>query len=395
MLYFNRLQAIVTAYFSKLQRPINPQKFIACIDGFRFFAIFTVCLLHLNNYYGRSINYDYYQGVKEINSCSWFINRCGLGVELFFAISGFVIALPFFMHYLEGTKRPSLKSYFMRRITRLEVPFLLSCLLIYIAYIVVSQLNFFNEIGHLLSTMTYTHVFFYGNWPPFNPVTWSLETEIQFYIIAPWLIRFLFMGNNNIVRYIKMLLLAAITLFLKSRHAEMQTLHLHFSILSFLHYFLVGFVIAELYIRRKEFLNKRHIIWDAIGIYCFYALFKYAWISNQTYFCISLLFLFICIFKGPFLNWICTRKFIYIVGGMCYTIYLLHYPLLHFTGKLTSSIHFFDSYYQNLMIQALLLLPLILIICSVFFILIEKPCMDKNWPQKLWILLKKIKQSNS
>ena len=65
MLYFNRLQAIITAYFSKLQRPINPQKFIACIDGFRFFAIFTVCLLHLNNYYGRSINYDYYQGVKR------------------------------------------------------------------------------------------------------------------------------------------------------------------------------------------------------------------------------------------------------------------------------------------------------------------------------------------
>ena len=73
--------------FEKLHRPINPAGYITEIDGFRFFAIFTVCLLHLNNFFGRSIGYDYYQGVKDINSWSWFINRCGLGVELFFLSS--------------------------------------------------------------------------------------------------------------------------------------------------------------------------------------------------------------------------------------------------------------------------------------------------------------------
>lgn len=43
--------------FEKLHRPINPAGYITEIDGFRFFAIFTVCLLHLNNFFGRSIGY--------------------------------------------------------------------------------------------------------------------------------------------------------------------------------------------------------------------------------------------------------------------------------------------------------------------------------------------------
>lgn len=374
---------------NKLQRPVNPKSFIACIDGFRFFAIFTVCLLHLNNYYGRSVGYDYYQGVRDVNSWSWFINRCGLGVELFFAISGFVIALPFFQHYLNGKEKPSLKSYFYRRLTRLEVPFLLSCILIYSAYIWQKQIGFGEEIGHLLAAMTYTHTFVYGFWPPFNSVIWSLETEIQFYIIAPWLIAFLFAGRNVYFRYAKLILIAAFSLYLRTHYiAELEAWHLHRSVLACLHYFLIGFVIADIYIQRKSFLQKRHILWDIIGVVCFYLLFKYAWASNQTYFCIALLLLFISIFKGCVLNWFCSQKLVYITGGMCYTIYLLHYPLLHFIGKATAHIHPFGSFYPNLMAQAALLLPIVFIVCSCYFVLIEKPCMNKNWPR---LLVEKIK----
>lgn len=39
--------------FEKLHRPINPAGYITEIDGFRFFAIFTVCLLHLNNFFAE------------------------------------------------------------------------------------------------------------------------------------------------------------------------------------------------------------------------------------------------------------------------------------------------------------------------------------------------------
>ncbi len=122
----------------------------------------------------------------------------------------------------------------------------------------------------------------------------------------------------------------------------MKQLHLHLSILNHLHYFLVGFTIAYLFLRQKELLYRKYFIWDIVGSICFYLLFYFIWNPNQLYFCIALFLLFLSVFKGYFINWICRRKVLYIIGGMCYTIYLLHYPLFHFTGKLTKKILPFD-----------------------------------------------------
>lgn len=377
-----------------LQRPINTSNYILEVDGFRFFAIFTVCLLHLNNFFGRSINYDYYEEVRDINSWSWFVNRSGLGVEIFFAISGFVIALPFMKHYLTASNKPKLKSYFLRRITRLEIPFLLSCILFYISYIITSDKSFCSEIGHFLATITYTHEFIYGYWSPFNPVTWSLETEIQFYILAPWLIHFIFNKPLTGIWLTKLLCLAAIPLFLKYfYYTQLQEWHLHMSIIVFLPYFLVGFIVAYLYIRHEKFLRQKKWGWDILGLIGMYSLFFYAWAPNQIYFCIFSLLLFISIFKGKLLNYFFTRRIIYIIGGMCYTIYLLHYPSFHFIGKFTKIFVVSDHFIVNYLIQAVVIFPVSFLICSIFFILIEKPCMDKNWPQKLYAWLKRKKYS--
>lgn len=368
----------------KLQRPINPSSYITEIDGFRFFAIFTVCLLHFNNFYGKSVGYDYYAEVRDVNSWSWFINRCGLGVEIFFAISGFVIAMPYFKHYLAGKEKPRFKPYFTRRLTRLEVPFILSCLIIFIMYVVTIKGNFLSEIGHFLATITYTHLFIYGQWPPFNPVTWSLEVEIQFYLLAPFIIHFLLNNPNKYIRITKFSGLFAFSLIMKYYFLdELKEVHLQMSLLTSLHYFLVGFILAYMYIRHKNFLLKKDLFWDIIGILCFYLLFYYIWQSNQLWFCIALLFLFISIFKGRVFNWFCTRKVIYIIGGMCYSIYLLHYPLFHFVGKLTKEVIISDYFYYNYLIQLILVFPIVITICSLYFVLVERPCMDKQWIQKL------------
>lgn len=46
--------------FEKLYCLINFVGYIIEIDGFCFFVIFIVCLLYFNNFFGRSIGYDYY-----------------------------------------------------------------------------------------------------------------------------------------------------------------------------------------------------------------------------------------------------------------------------------------------------------------------------------------------
>ena len=45
-------------------------------------------------------------------------------------------------------------------------------------------------------------------------------------------------------------------------------------------------------------------------------------------------------------------------------------------------------YFQGLCLQTLILLPAMLLVSSVFYLLVEKPCMDKHWPEKAFRWLK-------
>ena len=191
----------------KIKRPVDPKLFIKEIDGLRFLAILTVFMLHLNNYVSRSVGRNFNAGISDFFSWDWFINRFGFGVEIFFAISGFVISLPFLRHYMYHEKKTELKVYYRRRFSRIGWPFLLSCVIFYTLYVVANRLSLAGESPHLFSAVAYVHTLIYGAWAPFNPVTWSLEAEVQFYLIAPFLIGFIF--SNHSLMLVKLLGLAA------------------------------------------------------------------------------------------------------------------------------------------------------------------------------------------
>jgi peptidoglycan/LPS O-acetylase OafA/YrhL len=68
---------------------------------------------------------------------------------------------------------------------------------------------------------------------------------------------------------------------------------------------------------------------------------------------------------------------------MCYSIYLLHYvlipPVLRFTKDLRAGSGF-DAYF---VLQALLYIPIMMLVSGAFFVLVERPCMRRDWPQRL------------
>jgi peptidoglycan/LPS O-acetylase OafA/YrhL len=107
---------------------------------------------------------------------------------------------------------------------------------------------------------------------------------------------------------------------------------------------------------------------------------------------LAILLLFIGVFKGKMMNYIFTRKFIYTIGGMCYSIYLIHYVILHLMLPQTVEMFSGLSYKMQLLIQAIIHIPIVLMISSVFFILFERPFMDKDFMKKLRL---KFKQSQN
>ena len=380
----------------RLTRATNSRNFIPEIDGFRFFAIITVLMMHLNISFSRITGYDYTQGLTCLASLGWFLNRGGIGVPVFFSISGFILGMPFIRYYINKDTsilydKPSLKKYYLRRLTRLEPPFIIAILGFFILESILSiQTPGSISIGHLLSTIFYSHCLIYNDWSTINPVTWSLETEVQFYILAPFLCKWLFSSGKKAIP-ITVTMMSIVLLLSNIFHIEIDSAHLGYSIVHFLPYFMVGFLVAYIYLNRKNFLDKKSILFDFVGLVSIFMLFYFAfgYFWPDLGFVVFLFLLFISVFKGKYLNQFFTSKLIYVIGGMCYTIYLLHYPFFYFICKFTAPLAQFDSHALNYLIQLVVVIPILLVVCSIFYLLIEKPCMDKTWPQKLWAFIRK------
>jgi peptidoglycan/LPS O-acetylase OafA/YrhL len=74
---------------------------------------------------------------------------------------------------------------------------------------------------------------------------------------------------------------------------------------------------------------------------------------------------------------------IYTIGGMCYSIYLLHFAVMERLFPYTQRIGLGTSLTTAWLVQIVLLLPLVLVVCAVYFALIERPCMSPTWPADL------------
>jgi len=102
------------------------------------------------------------------------------------------------------------------------------------------------------------------------------------------------------------------------------------------------------------------------------------------------LFIFISAFKGRISNLIFTNPFFCVLGGMCYTIYLYHYFIISFWGKLVGNISPIGNYFVTFLIFAIPSCVLIIIASSFLFLLFEKPFMKKEWYRSLVLFKKSV-----
>jgi peptidoglycan/LPS O-acetylase OafA/YrhL len=176
---------------SRLRRVTSGGKYVPEIDGLRFIALMSVLIYHINGFWvvkGNELDH-----FPNIFMSIWYtITSTGnVGVQLFFVISGYILGLPFANKYLGNGKDVRLSQYFKRRITRLEPPYIIIMIILFLMSVYIAHKYTFTELlPSLLASLTYTHNFFYGReiLPLINGVAWSLEIEIQFYILVPLLV---------------------------------------------------------------------------------------------------------------------------------------------------------------------------------------------------------------
>jgi peptidoglycan/LPS O-acetylase OafA/YrhL len=370
--------------------------FIPEVDGLRFIAILSVIFLHTFfeqlNRTAMGPTLDQLASrttlppvdVGNLHGLFRLLGHGGYGVELFFAISGFILAWPFARQHLQSGQKVKLRSYFLRRVTRLEPPYILGLLIRATLLLVTGTHQARFIVVHLVASLFYVHNIIFGTLSRIEPVSWTLEIEVQFYCLAPLLTLIYKIPRASIRRA---LLAGAIAIatplqraFLPGWYGPQNAGAFNLSLLAAIQFFLVGLLVADLYVEGWNRIPHTWR-WDLLSIPLWFLMF---WLQPHAFRFLGPLILpilFVGAFKGVFVPGILRNPVISTIGGMCYSIYLTHRTAILVLQLLLVRFHL---HFFIWLTGSLILGPLASIaVGAVYFRLIERPCMDPRWPQRL------------
>ncbi len=348
----------------------------------RFVAILGVIVTHVEGLLLRTAAARYSLSRAD----AWFVRMCKLGnygVHLFFMISGFILALPFLEHYTKGGARPSLPAYYLRRITRLEPPYILSMVAFFALGLATGKYAFHAHWPNFLASLIYIHNVVYGEGSLINVSAWSLEIEVQFYVLVPLLV--LTFRLRPIPR--RLLLVAAILtgtwLALRIPPSWPAT------ILSFSQFFLSGFLLADLYLHHLRAASPARL-YDALallavaafaGVHLVPGLERFAMPATPLSF-----FLYgVCVFRGTWVRDLHRWAPVTVLGGMCYSVYLLHARIIYLPIRAFGAwVHLTGSFTADVVVLIAALVPVVFSVSAIYFFFVERPFMQRDWPRRFW-----------
>ena len=360
---------------NRFRRITSGGNFIPEIDGLRFLAIGGVLLFH--SWFNTRVAYGL-PTPREGGLTTNFFNRGALGVELFFALSGFILALPFARNLIYGAKTVDISRYYLRRVTRIEPPYIVALVGVYLAAWGCNQVVKFGLWPTFSARVFYLYGLIWRDAPTLNGVTWSLELEVQFYLLMPVFAQIFRMPA--LPRRTLMLLVVIVFPFIEWKGL------LLYSVFSQLGLFFAGILFADLYLEQERTGFAKAGWNDFAAIVLLTLVFSIPVTINgvRQYAPVAILLFFLLLFNGVWLRRLLSWKPVYLIGGMCYSIYLIHQPIISTFCRWLAHKEPMLSDLGARSLVILLWIPAVLCISALFFAVIEHPCMDPGWPRKLW-----------
>ena len=371
----------MSSLLRRMGRVTGGARYLPEVDGLRFVAILAVVLVHLSD------DLVLRHGLLVPAGLLWVfavLSHGNRGVQLFFTISGFILALPFARRGLRGEAGPALGKYLSRRLTRLEVPYLLNVLVLSAATWLALPIMRGHVLTHALAAVTYSHGVVFHARNPLGVMWWSLEIEAQFYVLMPLLARVFWIRSA----WVRRGAMAAVALVLPlvqvgatSKVVDSSNWVSTCTILGSLQFFLVGMLVADLY---ESGLVRQGLRWgwDVLGIGALLVWFGVGehWAGMAP---VLALVILMTAFEGRLVRGVLARPWVAATGGMCYSIYLWHMFVMALCLKFSLRWMVADRFWFSLVSQAALVLPTIFGVSVLMFLLVEKPCMNPDWPRTL------------
>jgi peptidoglycan/LPS O-acetylase OafA/YrhL len=321
-------------------RSAKANQYIAPIDGLRAIAVIAVLLYHL--------------GVKQIPGGF-------LGVDLFFAISGYVITR-LILDSIETANALDLRQFYFARVRRLlpALLFILIVTLLAVALFAPDAIHrVISDLPYVLTGSNNWHLvalhqdyFQSAGRPPLLQHTWSLSVETQFYIVWPVALYLIWrrFGKANIARIaLAIAFSSALALFIFSLQADQTSVgrisHIYFGTDTHSLGLFLGSALAVSWVPRNLTANitqRAQDFIDGIGLFGFFGLLcTFLFISESNPTAYKLAFPLAALFScasitslvhpasrfAPLLSW---RPLLWI-GQRSYGIYLWHWIVFQMT----------------------------------------------------------------
>jgi len=169
---------------------------IATLDGMRGLAVLSVVLFHYAVVREAAAFADpWIAALHRLRPLDVLVHNGYLGVDLFFLISGFLLALPWFAHAHAALPPPSTRAFYGRRMRRIVPAYYVQLALLFVLVMpLLHGWTYWRSDLYVDLLNALAHALFLHNTTPLtagslgvNGALWTLAVEAQYYLLLPLL----------------------------------------------------------------------------------------------------------------------------------------------------------------------------------------------------------------
>lgn len=361
--------------------PPQPKAKLDALTSLRFFAAFSVAMLHIVGYLNINLDYPHSRLLTQ-------------GVSFFFVLSGFVLT-----YVYSDLRRPTdIRAFFLARFARIW-PVHVACLLI---GLMVVPAMYWTEIVSTSGGILIAQLAMVQSWilnpawaMSLNAVAWSISVEWFFYLCFPLLIRPWRFGAMA-----KLSIVAVLTAVMVISFAPLDTYYAFIFPPSRLLEFVTGMAVCSLWLNTRARI-KLGVLWGSVAETSFFLLFflymGFEWqalnacsrfnfggstMSNRSLpagvidwfiHCgngpIYAAMLYLMALEKGFISKGLKHPSLVWLGEISYSIYLLHFILIQYMSE-----HVVAVKHCNVWLLVTVYWLAIIGLAHLMFCLIERPC---------------------